>query len=259
MLRTHRRFLTLLSLLILAAISASAAFVQSAAGSVDLTTFSTLVNLDTPAQPPPFGTTISSTTPIEVYNSGGQTVNFSVPNQPSTNEAINFGITFDLTGGSQTISPYILSQGDNTAYSANTIGQMRFTLGNAVAAIGIHISSVASASAFSSLILSPVEIIVFFSDSTTATTTITATAASGLNPEQGTFHGYTSTSNNIVGFQVRGGPIALDNLRFGSLDDGGGDPGDPGDPAAIPEASTFLLCGSALGLLGLLRRRAARN
>ncbi len=253
--RTHNLLLVLLTITLMAAISASAAFVSTPSGSVDLTTFSTLVDLNSPAG----ANIVSSSTPFEIFNSGGQTVNFSLPNYVSTNAAITYGITFNLAGGPSPFDPYILAQGDNSDYLNNNLNQMRFTLGNAVAAIGIHISSLVTSSFFPGAIQSPVELVVFFSDSTSTTTTITATAASGLDPALGQFHGYSSGTNNIVGFQVRGAPIALENLRFGSLS-GGGDPDpdpDP-DPSPIPEASTFLLCGGALGLLGMLRRRMAR-
>ena len=261
----HTHAFVLLSLILTAVFSAQAAFVSySGPGTVDTSVFGTLVDLNNPVQDPPFGVALNAT-PIEVYNSGGQTVNVSVPNFGTASAMVNFGTTFDFSNLSQTLSQYILNQTVISDVGLGTAPEILFSAGTAVSAIGIHISAITSAS-FPPDTLSAISLEIIFSDNTTAQTSITALPQATNDPTQAAFHGYSSASNNIIGFRITGGPIMLDNLRFGSLS-GAGDPGDPGsgggdpiDPAAVPEASTFLLCSGALGLLAMInRRRTARH
>lgn len=270
MLRIHRNILVLISLLVVAALSAPAAFVTaSGPGTVDTSVFGTLVDFNNaPLDPdfPDYGTQVTSTESILVFDDGTLSVNFSVPNYSPFAEQVRYG---SRTHPGQTpgdASPYIVNDSGAADLSAGYGQQLEFNVtGGLVAAIGIHISTIHGAPWLQSLSTITLEIYgvggvlleSFEINSTSSPVNLAGLQEPSNNPENAGFYGFSRAENDIAGFRIIGGPILVDNLRFGLLD-AGEDPGNgggPGNPSAVPEASTFLLCGGVLTMLAMIRRR----
>jgi len=98
------------------------------------------------------------------------------------------------------------------------------------------------------------DLLIGFSNATTTDVFI-----SGTDPEFNGFFGVTSNGASITSLQLNGAAITgngesftLDNLQFRSNGSTGG-----GGTTPVPEPSTALLLGSALGLLRLVKSRLA--
>lgn len=254
--------------LLLALVPAQAAFVNN-----DTSNITTIVNFDQFTGLGPYGAILTNA-PVMVYNSGAFTINMNVPNYNQyAIGPIQYGLDTIIGGGST--DPYLLS--NSTTDDNFGAGQqiLEFTLaGGAVSKIGIRLTPLAG------LDLTNIQIQAFNSagdmlDFFTITSvsnpskSMLQAANQGNDPSLGGFYGISSTSSDIVRFRIIGGILALDDLGFGGLQlagQGGGDPDpdpepDPGT-SEIPEASTFLLCGSALALLSLggqIRKRFAKS
>ena len=264
MLRSETNLLVLLSILLVATLTAPAAFVSySGPGTIDTTIFPSLVDFNSippDASFPDFGTQVTSTAPVEVFNDGTFSVNFSVPNFSDFAGQVRYGNRTHAGQTTGAASPFISSDSGSPDVNHPSLGniqqQLNFEIGGGlVSAIGIQISTIDSQVS----VLTNITLEIFGVGNTlldtfvidpTSTPTLSSLQQANNNPELSGFVGFSRTENDIVALRITGGPIALDNLRFGTADSG-----DPGDPAAIPEASTFLLCGMGMTLLALWRRR----
>lgn len=227
----HRRSLALLALTFLVALApAYGAFLNNDIGSttelVDFNQFDS-------------GYVVMTSNPVQVFQNGGFAINMNVPNAAdSTNTAIyGFGGPADYYLVNQTMP------GDPVALS------VEFNLaGGTVSSIGIRLAT------FQSNFHTPIVLEIFdTSDLLLESHTFSGWVGSGSSElSSGGFYGFDTGTANIARMRITGGTIELDDLRFGGLSTGGQDP-DP-DPSAVPEASTFLLCASALGLLSLAGR-----
>lgn len=230
----HRRSLLILSLAVLLTLApAYGAFLNNDIGSTNV-----LVTFDQ------FGTATQLTgSPVLTHNLNGYTVNMSVPT-PEGPVEIYYGVTGIGAGFAEPTDPYVLNLADQTNLARKTI---EFTLtGNAVSAIGIRIS------ALPGLAYTNVTLEAFANDVSVGVHTFEGAGAPGVlhalsgDPSLGGFYGFEIATPTITRFRISGGPIALDDLRFTSA--GAGPDPDP-DTSAVPEANTFLLCASVLGLL----------
>jgi hypothetical protein len=234
----------------MAALSASAAFVQTGPGEINTTVFPTLVDFNHLA------VTQVTNAPVEVFSSGGASVNFSVPNFDPDAGQVFVGVTTNFQSGNED-SAYLVNLSGPSDLPANRVQQLSFALvGGAVSSVGIQLSRL-SLETHGAITLQ-----IFGISGLIETASITNALDNVGAPSNGFFYGFTVANSDIVEFRITGGPLKLENLRFGGFNGtgGGGDPDpdpDP-DPSPVPEASTFLLCGGALGLLGLMRRRMTR-
>jgi hypothetical protein len=259
--------------LLLALVPAQAAFVNN-----DTSNITTIVNFDQFTGLGPYGAILTNA-PVMVYNSGAFTINMNVPNyNQDASGPIRYGLDTILTYNGPPTDPFLLSSAvlaDASGSNPPGMQILEFTLaGGAVSKIGIRLTPLAG------LDLTNIQIQAFNSagdmlDFFTITSvsnpskSMLQAANQGNDPSLGGFYGISSTSSDIVRFRIIGGILALDDLGFGGLQlagQGGGDPDpdpepDPGT-SEIPEASTFLLCGSALALLSLggqIRERIAQS
>lgn len=251
--------------LLLALVPAQAAFVNN-----DTSNITTIVNFDQFTGLGQFGSVLTNTG-VEVFNSGAFTINMNVPNYSvAANGTIRYGLDTIVGGGAA--DPYLLSNaniGDTQGPTPPGIQILEFTLaGGAVSKIGIRLTPLTGfdltdiqIQAFNSAGDS-LDVFTITSLSNPSKSALQA-AIQGNDPSLGGFYGISSTSSDIVRFRIIGGVLAMDDLGFGGLQLSGGggpdpDPDPEPDPDPVPEASTFLLCASALGLLSLgghLRKR----
>jgi hypothetical protein len=261
--RCFPRFLLAICLF-LALVPAQAAFVNN-----DTSGITTIVNFDQFTGLGPYGSVITDTG-VTVFTSGAFTINMNVPNySAAAGGDIKYGTDVLIPSLSPT-DPYLVS--NSTTNDNFGPGQqiLEFSLaGGAVSTIGIRLTPLAGLDitnirleAFNS----SGESLDFFLITSASSPSFASIQAPGNDPSLGGFYGISSASSDIVRFRIIGGLLAMDDLGFGGLQlSGGGGPDpdpepDPGD-AAVPEASTFLLCGTMLGLLSLggqLRKRFGR-
>ena len=254
--------------LLLALVPAQAAFVNN-----DTSGITTIVNFDQFTGLGQFGSILTDTN-VEIFNSGAFTINMNVPNYSTTSGGpIRYGLDTISDFNGPPTDPYLLSaSGPDDIAGQNPPGMriLEFSLaGGAVSKIGIRLTPLTGFD------LTDIQIQAFNSagDSLDVFTinsvsnpskSALQTAIQGNDPSLGGFYGISSTSSDIVRFRIIGGILAMDDLGFGGLQlsgGGGSDPDPEPDPGAVPEASTFLLCGTMLGLLSLggqLRKRFGR-
>ena len=185
------------------------------------------------------GYVVMTSNPVQVFQNGGFTVSMNTPNAADSGQTVVYGL-----GGPADF--FLLNQtqpGDSVALT------VEFNLaGGTVSSIGVRLST------FMGNYHTPIVLEIFdTSDVLLESHTFNGWLGSGssaLSP--GGFFGFDTGIANIAKLRITGGTIELDDLRFGGLSTDGGEP-EP-DPSAVPEASTFLLCGTALGLLSLAGR-----
>lgn len=237
----HRRsLLTLASTLLFALAPAYGAFLNNDIGSTNV-----LVNFDQLNVP-----TQLTGTPVLTHNLNGYTVNMNVPSFGTGDGEV---YVIDLLPANIDTDPFLVNTNPSTNIGANRRA-IEFTLaGNAVSAIGIRISAWGDGN------YTDVTLEIFGNSGLIESHTIEGPGAlagrtldaPNSEPSLGGFYGFEIATPTITRFRISGGPIALDDLRFTSAT---GDPDPDPDPSAVPEASTFLLCASALGLLSLAGR-----
>ncbi|MCL4783464.1 MAG: hypothetical protein KJZ70_10555 [Bryobacterales bacterium] len=227
----HRRSLALLALTFLVALApAYGAFLNDdIGGTTELVDFNQFDS----------GYATMASNPVQVFQNGGFTVSMNTPNAADSGQTVIYGF-----GGP--VDYYLVNQtqpGDPVALS------VEFNLaGGTVSSIGIRLAT------FSDNFHTPIVLEIFDASEVLleshAFNGWVGSGSSQLDP--GGFFGFEIGTASIARLRVTGGTIELDDLRFGGLSTDGGEP-DP-DPSAVPEASTFLLCGTALGLLSLAGR-----
>ncbi len=224
----HRRsLLTLACTLLVALVPAYGAFLDNDIGAttelVDFDQYSSITVLDA--------------TPVQTFQNGGFTIAMNTPNAASSGQTVVYGF-----GGPTDYSLLNQTQpGDPTHLSVD------FSLaGGTVSSIGVRLST------FQGNFHTPIVMEIFdTSDLLLESHTFSGWVGSGVSAlSPGGFYGFDTGVANIARLRITGGTIELDDLRFGGLSSGEPEP----DPSAVPEASTFLLCASALGLLGLFGR-----
>jgi len=202
---------------------------------------------------------------VEVFNDGTLTVNLGGYNLNDFSSRPVYGMNQLIGSGTPTDGYLRIPHWDGGPNATFQQGIEFNVIGGAVSAIGIHISSVS----VSLPSLTDIQLQIFDADGTVLESfTITSGSTPSLgslatvnnDASAGLFVGFSTGANNITRFRLVGGDIVLDDLRFRTLDDEGpGGPGEgPGDPQAVPEASTFALCGSVLAGLAWLHRRRNR-
>jgi hypothetical protein len=260
--RCFSRFFLAICLL-LALVPAQAAFVNN-----DTSNISTIVNFDQFTGLGQYGSILTDTG-VQVFNSGAFTITMNVPNySAAAGGTIRYGLDTIVDGGAT--DPFLLSNSTTSDNFGPGQQILEFTLaGGAVSKIGIRLTPLTGFD------LTDIQIQAFNSagdslDVFTITSlsnpskSVLQAAIQGNDPSLGGFYGISSASSDIVRFRILGGILAMDDLGFGGLQlagGGGPDPDPEPDPDPVPEASTFLLCASALGLLSLgghLRKRFGR-
>lgn len=250
---TPRNIFAALSLLLLATVFSPAAFINN-----DTSGMTVLVDFDQfddVGDPHPYGSVLTGGQ-VEVYSQDGLTIHMAVADYNGVQDPVRYGLMALLVGGvaGDPTDPYLKTPDDAGSPSPGPEHRrgIEFTItGDAVSAIGIHLSVLDYATAT----LTPIVLEVFSGSTLLESRTINGPSdpevgdlqAENNDPSLGRFVGFSSTSNNITGFRITGGQLVLDDLRFRFLEDGG-------DPAPVPEASTMLLCGSALVVLAIARR-----
>ncbi|MDZ7639641.1 MAG: hypothetical protein U5J83_15530 [Bryobacterales bacterium] len=228
----HRRSLLILAIALLITLApAYGAFLNNDIGGttelVDFNQFSSITQLDG--------------NPVQTFQNGAFTISMNVPNFDSSSGTVVSGF-----GGP---TNYLLV--NQTQPGDSAIQAVEFTLsGGTVSSIGIRLSSLTD-NPHTAIILEIFDASDVVIESQTFASWGGFSGTSPLNSAPGDatggFYGFSSISANIARFRITGGTITLDDLRFGGLETGGPGP----DPSEIPEASTFLLCASILGLLSL--------
>lgn len=209
------------------------------------------------------GNLILSNVPVEVYGFNGLTVNMANSDyQPGSNyySTLNYGIEVMADGyNTNASSPYLLNT-MTTSPSSPQQGVEFILAGGTVSSIGIRLaaSSITTTNPIVIQILdSSLSVIDSFQIMGAQLTAIKSGGNVDPNGTNSGFFGFANATADITGFRVVGGLVAMDDLKFGGVTLST-DPGPGPDPEPVPEASTFLLCGTALGLLSLggrLRRR----
>lgn len=226
----HRRsLLTLASTLLFALAPAYGAFLDN-----DIGATTEIANFDQFSS-----ITVLDANPVQTFQNGTFSISMNTPNAADSGQTVIYGF-----GGPADF--YLVNQtqpGDTYSLSVD------FSLaGGTVSSIGVRLST------FQGNFHTPIVLEIFdTSDLLIESHTFNGWLGSGssaLNP--GGFYGFDTGIANIAKLRITGGTIELDDLRFGGLSTGDPDP-DP-DPSTVPEASTFLLCASALGLLSLAGR-----
>ncbi len=179
--------------------------------------------------------------PVQVFQNGAFTISMNTPNAAESGQTVVYGLgtspNYYLLNQSQPGDAVLLSVDFNLA-------------GRTVSSIGIHLST------NNTDFHMPIVLEIFdASEALLESHSFSGWVGNGNSPlSPGGFYGFSSATANIARLRITGGTIQLDDLRFGlSLE------GAPGDSEAVPEAGTFLLCASALGLLSLGRWRQIRG